>query len=463
MSGQYLMYDMMHAALTPSRHVSEFIQLAAKNPMNPLAHTLMGREIAAAAELYERITKKYEKPEMIFEHTMINGRKVAVEKEVVVEKPFCKLIHFKRKTNRKDPVVLLCAPLAGHHATLLAGTVEALLPHHDVYLTDWQDAHLVPLNKGKFDLDNYIGYLRSFLSLLGPDTNIVAICQTVVPVFATVALMAAENDPNQPSTMTLMGGPIDTRINQTPVTKFAMEHPLSWFEKMLVSEVPFYYPGAARKVYPGFTQINGFMAMHPDNHLVSHINLFKHLATNDTDKAQKLKEFYDNYLAVIDLPAEFYLQTVDVVFQRHLLPKGQLKWHDETTDQTYTVRPGAIKKTALLTVEGEKDDISAPGQTAVAHELAYNLPKSKKFHHFQMNAGHYGIFNGGKWRTQVMPRIRNFIRQHNKEVDPVPEADFDIVPDLKPARFKEDKHGVKAIKKWFHDKKVAEEKEKENA
>ncbi|MEM6780790.1 MAG: polyhydroxyalkanoate depolymerase [Pseudomonadota bacterium] len=448
----YHLYELTHAMLTPARIAAELTKSAVKNPWNPVSHTQVGRNIAASTELFERVTRRFGQPDWMIDHTLIDGHRIDVEIEATVEKPFCTLTHFKRHTKRKDPQVLIVAPVSGHYATLLRGTVEALLPHHDVYITEWIDARQVPLADGKFDLDDYITYLREFMSLLGPKTHIVGVCQPAVPVLAAVSLMAADEDPNQPLTMTLFGGPIDTRVSPTAVTKLAEERPLSWFERTVLTDVPFYYPGAFRKVYPGFLQLSGFMQMNLDRHVGSHMEFFKHVIVGDGDSAEKHRQFYNEYNAVMDITAEFYLQTVEEVFQKHSLPKGQMKWRDPLTDKLVPVRPKAIEHTALLTVEGELDDISARGQTTAAHDLCFSIPQKHQYHHLQPKTGHYGIFNGKKWRKEIMPRLRHFIRLHDTDVNPIPKRDLEHTPDLAPERFNRDRHGVAAVKRWLKKK-----------
>jgi len=448
----YHFYDLQHALITPGRIAAELIRTSFQNPLNPLSYYPLGRTIAAGAEVFERVTRRFGKPSFELPHTMIGEEQVLITEEFIVEKPFCNLLHFKRHTKRKDPKVLIVAPMSGHYATLLRGTVEALLPHHDVYITDWVDARMIPLKEGQFNLDDYINYVRHFLSLLGPKTHVIAVCQPAVPTLAAVSLMAAENDPNQPLGMILMGGPIDTRVSKTQVTQTAEERPLSWFKRTVIADVPMYYPGAYRRVYPGFVQLGGFMSMNLDRHVGQHMNFYKHLVQGDGDSADSHRKFYNEYLAVMDLPAEFYLQTVDVVFQRHLLPKNQMKWRDPLTDHLHDVLPGKIKKTALLTIEGELDDISARGQTTAAHDLCISIPQAKQFHHFQLACGHYGIFNGSKWRHEIMPRIRHFIRLNDTDCSPIPEADLLKTPDLAPERYNRDKHGIAAIRRWMKER-----------
>ena len=452
----YHLYDLQHALLTPARAAACLTKAAMRNPWNPLSHLPMARTISANAELFERVTRRFGQPDWMIESTEIGGKKVSVTTETIAEKPFCTLTRFKRNTKRHDPRVLVVAPMSGHYATLLRGTVQGLLPHHDVFITEWVDARQVPLAEGRFNLDDFITYLREFMSLLGPDTHIIAVCQPAVPVLAAVSLMASEDDPNQPMTMTLMGGPIDTRISKTAVNKLAEERPLSWFEHSVVQSVPFYHPGAFRRVYPGFLQLSGFMSMNLDRHVGSHMKFYQHVIQGDGDSADAHRTFYDEYNAVMDITAEFYLQTVDTVFQRHLLPRGQMKWRDPLSDKLVPVRPQDIRKTAILSIEGELDDISSRGQTTAAHDLCYNLPQSKQFHHFQLQTGHYGIFNGRKWRGQIMPRIRHMIRHFDKNVDPVPAIDLEKVPDIKPDRYDRDKHGGAAVRRWLKAKEQEE-------
>ncbi len=447
----YHLHELQHALAAPLRLQAELTRTVFQNPLNPLSYTPLGRTIGASAEMIERATRRFGRPEFGLNTTKIAGKTIQVEEDIIAEKPFCSLMRFKRKTKRNDPQVLVVAPMSGHYATLLRGTVEALLPHHDVYITDWEDARQVPMNKGGFDFDDYVTYLREFMSLLGPKTHLIAVCQPAVPVLAAVSLMASDKDPNQPLSMTLMGGPIDTRVSKTEVTELAETRPLKWFENKVLYNVPFHYPGASRRVYPGFLQLSGFMSMNLDTHLGSHMKFFQHLIEGDGDSSARHRKFYDEYLSVMDIPAEFYLQTVAEVFQKHSLPKGCMKWRDPHTGELIDVRPQDIEKTALLTVEGELDDISARGQTTAAHELCHSLPQRKQYHHFQLGCGHYGIFNGGRWRKQIMPRIRHFIRKLDKGVDPVPQKDLDKTPDIAPERFDHDKHGIIAIRRWLKE------------
>ncbi|MGB0718909.1 MAG: polyhydroxyalkanoate depolymerase [Bdellovibrionales bacterium] len=447
----YHLYELQHAFATPMRLQAELTRCVMQNPWNPLAYTQMGRNISAGAEMIERATRRFGRPEFGLNTTQIGGKTVDVVEKTIAEKPFCRLLNFERKIKRNDPTVLIAAPMSGHYATLLRGTVKALLPHHNVYITDWEDARQVPQSEGLFNLDTYITYLREFLSLLGPDTHIIAVCQPAVPVLAAVSLMASDKDPNQPLSMTLMGGPIDTRVSKTTVTELAETRPLKWFEQTVVHDVPFYYPGAFRRVYPGFLQLTGFMSMNLDRHVGSHMEFYKHLVTGDGDTAEKHRKFYNEYLSVMDISAEFYLQTVETVFQRHLLPRGMMKWRDPLDGHLVDVRPQDITRTALLTVEGELDDISARGQTTAAHELCYSLPQRKQSHHFQLGCGHYGIFNGKRWRTEIMPRIRHFMRAQKAGYDSIPKKDLEAAPDVAPERYNRDEHGIAAIRRWLRE------------
>lgn len=428
----YQLYEMQHAMLAPARLAAQATKYIYKNPWNPLTGTQFGRTMAANAEMLERGTRRFGKPEFLLHETEIGGKAVSVHETCVINKPFCTLLHFNRHIERKDPKVLVVAPMSGHFATLLRGTVEALLPHHDVYITDWMDARQVPLDEGKFDLDDYIAYVMEFIRHLGPDVHVIAVCQPAVPVFAAVALMEAMNDKKAPKTMTLMGGPIDPRISKTAVTEHAENKSLGWFENSVIHTVPFFYPGSHRRVYPGFTQLAGFMSMNLDRHVGSHLNFYHHLVSGDGDSAESHRKFYNEYLSVMDITAEFFLQTVESVFQKHDLPLGNMVWTDPDTGKKHPVDPAKITKTALFTIEGEHDDISARGQTEAAHTLTPNLPKDKKHHHLQEDVGHYGIFNGRRWRNYIMPRIRNFIRDLDPKADPVPPKDLGKTKAMKP-------------------------------
>lgn len=407
----YQFYAMQHAALQPSRAMAEALRTFYTDPLNPFSDTVFGRALAASAELFERTTRQYSKPAFNLPVAKVGDDTVPVSETVVWEKPFCRLIHFERDlpaSRARDPKLLIVAPMSGHHATLLRGTVEAMMGHADVYITDWLDARTVPLSDGRFDLDDYIDYIIEMLHEIGPDTHVMAVCQPSVPVLAAVALMEQRGDPLAPASMTLMGGPIDTRRNPTAVNNLAAEHDLDWFRNNVIMQVPFPETGFTRDVYPGFLQLTGFMSMNLDRHIGAHKDFFMNLVKNDGDSAEKHREFYDEYLAVMDLTAEFYLQTVETVFIEHRLPKGTM------THRGTHVDPSAIRKTALLTVEGENDDISGLGQTQAAHDLCSNLAAEKKSHYVQPTVGHYGVFNGSRFRAEIVPRIVDFMRLHGE-------------------------------------------------
>ncbi|WEZ81905.1 polyhydroxyalkanoate depolymerase [Rhizobium sp. 32-5/1] len=412
----YQLYELNHAMMAPWRAAADAMRLAYSNPLNPMSHTYMGRAAAAGLEVFERSTRRYGKPTFGLPEAVIDGVPVAVTEKIVWREPFCNLIHFQRalpKSRAADPKVLIVAPMSGHYATLLRGTVEAMLPNSDVYITDWIDARNVPLAEGTFDLDDYIEYIINLLHFLGPDTHVIAVCQPAVPVLAAVAVMEANDDPLSPSSMTLMGGPIDTRINPTAVNKLAEQKPIEWFRDNVVMPVPFPLPGFMRQVYPGFLQLSGFMSMNLDRHLTATKDFFEHLVKNDGDAAEKHRDFYDEYLAVMDLTAEFYLQTVDTVFIRHVLPKGEMMHRGQKVDTT------AIRKVALLTVEGENDDISGAGQTQAAQTICTNIPDHMRMHYVQPDVGHYGVFNGSRFRREIAPRISAFHRDHTRSAKPV--------------------------------------------
>ncbi len=405
-SGLYSLKEMQNAGLTPLRVMANATKQLFSNPLHPLAYTDVGRRIAAGAELVERITQSYPKPDFRITHSNFDGRNLHVHEEVVLEKAFCKLRHFRVNDKQPREKLLLVAPMSGHHATLLRGTVEALIPHHDVYITDWLDARDVPLYKGEFDLNTYVDYVIDFIRHLGPNTHTMAVCQPSVPLLAAVALMNDNNDPCAPATMTLMGGPVDTRKAPTKVNQFSKEHPMEWFEQNVITRVPMNYGGFMRRVYPGFLQLAGFMSMNFERHVDAHVKLFQHLVKGDGEEAASHRSFYNEYLSVADLPAEFYLQTIEEVFHKHSLPDGKFFHHG------VRVRPDAITKTAILAIEGELDDISGLGQTKAALEIAVQLPENKKKYHMQKDVGHYGIFNGRKWREQVRPVITNWIHKN---------------------------------------------------
>ncbi|WP_363349892.1 polyhydroxyalkanoate depolymerase [Methylocystis echinoides] len=407
----YHVYEMLHLAFAPARAATDALLHTIKSPLNPLYHTSLGRSIAASAELFERMTRRYGKPMFGLDTTKVDGVEVEVAEEHVWMKPFCGLLHFKRQfadAAPKQSKLLIVAPMSGHYATLLRGTVEAFLPSHDVYITDWTDARTVPLVEGSFDLDDYIDYLEEMMRFLADDgvpVHTLGVCQASVPLICAVAAMEAASDPAAPESMILMGGPIDTRVNPTAVNKLAEKRGIDWFRRHCIHTVPFPHAGMGRDVYPGFLQLSGFMAMNIERHVTAHVEMFNHLIEGDGDSAEKHRDFYDEYLAVMDLTAEFYLQTVERVFIKHEVPLGLLRHRGELIDLR------SIRHTALLTVEGEKDDISGVGQTLAAQDLCSGIPAARKAHHLQVGVGHYGVFNGSRFRREIAPRICAFTRE----------------------------------------------------
>jgi poly(3-hydroxybutyrate) depolymerase len=379
------------------------------NPFSPLAYGPMSRTVAANSELFVRLLRRYPKPEWGIAETVVDGDAVTVHREVVIAKPFCELLHFRKERQQVQPKLLIVAPLSGHYATLLRDTVRTSLPDFDVWITDWVDARMVPLALGPFHLQDYIEYIKEFIRSLGPDLTVMSVCQPTVPVLAAVSLMAAERDPSVPANMVMMGGPIDTRHNPTAVNDFAQGRPHSWFADQVIMRVPPNYPGFMRKVYPGFLQHASFLAMNPDRHLDSHWQFYQHLVRGDGESAGGHRRFYDEYNAVLDMPAEYYLDTIKVVFQEFLLPKG--KWHVGGE----LIRPAAIRNTALFTIEGELDDISGNGQTEAAHTLCVSIPAEKRRHLLAKGVGHYGIFSGRKFREMIYPQIREFVQHQTQQ------------------------------------------------
>ncbi|MEM7212037.1 MAG: polyhydroxyalkanoate depolymerase [Pseudomonadota bacterium] len=413
----YHAYEMTHAAMGPMRAAAKMSSQALLSPYNPFSMSYPARATAAACEMFVNATRRYGKPEFGIEETEVMEEIVPVVEEVVVDKPFGKLVHFKRDHPivhaRNDPKVLIVAPMSGHFATLLRGTVESMLPEHEVYITDWVDARDVPLTDGQFDLADYSEYVMEFCRFLAKDGEraaIMAVCQPGVPVLVAASLMAEMQDEARPSSVTLMGSPIDTRINQTEPNRLAQSKPLSWFEQNVIVSVPWPNVGMMRRVYPGFLQLSGFMSMNLDRHVDAHMDQFQHLVEGDGDSAAAHRAFYDEYLAVMDMTAEFYLQTVETVFQKHLIPLGEFRHRDQLVD------PGAITDIGLMTVEGEKDDITGRGQTRAAQDLCVNLPDEKKMHYVQPKVGHYGVFNGTRFRKFIQPKIRDFIRARRSMV-----------------------------------------------
>ena len=407
----YDAYEVQRSFLAGASKLAGFGAGWLNNPANPWGYSSMGPLVSASLEVFAHATAPHGKPEFGFENVRVRGKNFAVHEEILLRKPFGQLKHFAREGVETGPSLLIVAPMSGHYATLLRGTVERLLPGADVYITDWRDAKLVPLSDGSFDLDDYIDYLIEFVELIGERTgerpHMLAVCQPAVPAFAATALMNQDKNRWRPKTLTMMGGPIDTRQAPTAVNTLATQRPFSWFEQNVIATIPMIYPGAGRKVYPGFLQLAGFMTMNLGSHLVSHWEMFKHLVVGDDEGASETQKFYDEYRSVCDMTAEFYLQTVDVVFQRHQLPKGELKHHGRLVD------PAAIRDTALLAIEGERDDISGIGQTKAALDIATSLPSTKKQYFFAADVGHYGIFNGRKWREKIAPVLEKFIAANN--------------------------------------------------
>lgn len=409
----YQLYEWHHAILSPWRAAADATRVFLQNPANPMSQTPFGKSMAAAAELFERTTRRYGKPEFELHETVVDGQTVSVHEKTMWRRPFCNLVHFERMLpadHHKDPKVLIVAPMSGHYATLLRGTVETMLPEHDVYITDWIDARLVPITEGDFDLDDYIEYIIEMIHYLGPNTHVMAVCQPSVPVLAATAVMNEDNDPFCPASVTLMGGPIDTRISPTAVNEYAMGKGIDWFENNVTMPVPFPHAGFGRQVYPGFLQLGGFMGMNLDRHVNAHQEFFNHLIIGDGDSAEKHRDFYDEYLAVMDLTAEFYLATVKAVFIDHALPEGAFSYRGRLVDCA------RITQTALMTIEGEKDDITGTGQTEAAHALCSGLSSDMKIHYEQPDVGHYGVFNGSRFRSEIAPRISDFMR--NNDADP---------------------------------------------
>ncbi|PZU11074.1 polyhydroxyalkanoate depolymerase [Sphingomonas sp.] len=401
----YEAYEMQRSFLAGASALAGASSDWMTNPSNPFSKSPLTPIFASGLDVFAHASATYGKPAFGLGTTTIDGKTVNVVEKIEAVRPFGQLIHFTRpRAPKGQPKLLIVAPMSGHYATLLRGTVERMLPGHDVWITDWADARQVPLAVGGFDLDDYIDYIVDFLDHIGPNTHVLAVCQPSVPVYAATALMAAEKHHARPLSVTLMGGPVDTRKAPTAVNTTATQRPFSWFEQNVIATVPWYYGGAGRKVYPGFLQLTGFMAMNFGNHLVSHWQMFKHLVDGDEESADSTKAFYEEYRSVCDMTAEFYLQTIDVVFQRHLLPRGKMMHRDRKVD------PAAIADIALLAVEGERDDISGLGQTKAALTLATALPEEMKTYLMAPKVGHYGIFNGRRWRDDIAPVVEKFIQ-----------------------------------------------------
>jgi poly(3-hydroxybutyrate) depolymerase len=405
----YDLHEMQRAMMSP---LTEFTELGSKLfslPGSPLAYSPMARQVAASYEMIFRLGKTYEKPAWELPTTEVKGKIVGVKTENVYAKPFCNLIYFNRditeKVRESSPKILLIAPMSGHNATLLRDTVRSLIAEHEVYVTDWKDARMVPLSEGSFSLNDYVHYVQDFVRRLGPDVHVISVCQPTVPALAAISLMATNKDPCLPRSMVMMGGPIDPRCSPTQVNRLATTKPFKWFEEKLIHTVPAQYPGAGRRVYPGFLQHAGFLSMNPDRHLKSHYEFYLHLLRGDDEDAEMHRRFYNEYNAVLDMSADFYLDTIRVVFQDFDLPNGT--W--EIDGQL--VRPADIKSVALFTIEGELDDISGEGQTRAAQTLCSGIPAKRKQHFTAPECGHYGIFSGRRWRTSICPQIAEFIRR----------------------------------------------------
>jgi poly(3-hydroxybutyrate) depolymerase len=395
----YDAYEIQRSLLAGASAFANFSAGLLNNPANPFAAWGGGPVMASALEVFAHASAPRGKPEFGLDRTTIDGREVDVHEEIVLRKPFGQLKRFVRQGVEDGPKLLIVAPMSGHYATLLRGTVERMLPVADVYITDWRDAKQVPLSDGRFDLEDYVDYIIAYLEHIGaqgdPRAHMLAVCQPSVPSYAAVAVMSADAHPNRPKTLTMMGGPVDTREAPTAVNTLATERPFSWFEQNVIATVPATYAGAGRRVYPGFLQLAGFMTMNLGSHMISHWEMFKHLVQGDDESADATMRFYEEYRSVCDMTAEFYLQTIDLVFQSHALPKGEMMHRGRKVD------PAAITDVGLLAIEGERDDISGLGQTRAALTLATKLPEAKKLYHMAEGVGHYGIFNGSKWRTRI--------------------------------------------------------------
>lgn len=414
----YSLHELAYQSAAPFRIGAQVARTFWTSPLNPWSDTAIGRTAYASAELFENLTRRYGKPDWRLETIEVGGKTVRTTERVVWSSPWCRLVRFERSLSdlRKAgkptaaPAVLIVAPLSGHYATLLRGTVETFLQDHDVYVTDWENARNVPMLEGRFDFHDYIDHVRTMLGRVGPGAHVVGVCQPGPPVLAACALMAEDEDPNRPASMTFMGSPIDARLSPTATNQLAEERPFAWFKSNMIHTVPLPYPAVGRRVYPGFVQLYSFMSMNEDKHVDAHQRYFGHLVDGDGDSAQKHAEFYDEYLSVLDLTEEFYLQTIDIVFQQHLLPRGLLKHRGRTVDLS------KIADIGLMTVEGEMDDISGVGQTQAAHGLCANIPEDRRVLYVQPGVGHYGVFNGRRFRDEIYPRVRDFIALNEEAV-----------------------------------------------
>ena len=400
----YEAYQAHNDVLGPIRLVAETFRCLLNQPWPLFANAPFIRSASAAMELLSNAGLSHDRPDFGIRAVIIEGREVSVTEEVVASDPFCRLLHFRKEKVCEVPTVLVVAPLSGHFSTLLRGTVQTLLPDHDVFVTDWANARNVSLLHGRFGLDDFVDLVIRFIRLLGPDVHVMAVCQPSVPVLSAVSLLAAAGDPCQPASMILMGGPIDTRANPTEVSRFAEAHSLDWFERTVITTVPPRYPGGFRRVYPGFLQLAGFLSMNLDRHVSAHWAMFENLVRGDGDSTAATRAFYEEYSSVMDLPADFYLHTIKRVFHDHDLSRGNFRVRGNR------VEPAAIERTALMTVEGERDDVCAPGQTVAAHQLCSRITAAKKSHHLQLKVGHYGVFHGRRWQNETYPKVRSFIR-----------------------------------------------------
>ena len=413
----YQLHEFQRAMLSPLTAWAQAASKSFANPSSPFSLMPGAPRMAAAYELMYRLGKDYEKPEFNIHQIVKDGHNIPIVEQTIIEKPFCRLLRFKRYSDDADavtqlkdePVVLVCAPLSGHHSTLLRDTVRTLLQDHKVYITDWIDARMVPVEVGPFHLHDYIAYIQEFIRHIGArNLHVISVCQPTVPVLAAISLMASRGE-DTPLTMTMMGGPIDARRSPTSVNSLATQHSTAWFENNVIHTVPANYPGEGRQVYPGFLQHTGFVAMNPERHAQSHWDFYQSLLRGDEDDAEAHRRFYDEYNAVLDMAAEYYLETIRVVFQEFRLAEGTWDVEGER------VRPQDIKHTALMTIEGELDDISGSGQTHVAHELCTGIPQDDRRSLTAEKCGHYGIFSGRRWRTIIYPQLRDFIREHAPE------------------------------------------------
>lgn len=406
----YHLNEFKNAAMMPAKLWSDAVNIFAS--AMPDGADSYSKIISASSQIVSRSAAVFDQPQFGLSQTIRNGEVLSVIEKKEMIKPFCTLLHFQRQRDGvnvdfKDPKVLICAPLSGHFATLLRDTVRGMLPDHDVYITDWHNARDIPLKEGNFNFQNYVDYLLDFVRYLGQGVHVIAVCQPSVPVLCAVSLLAEYNEPCQPRTMTLMGGPIDTRENPGPVNQFSEEHSILWYQNNLIVKVPGTYAGGGREVCPGFLMLQGFMSLNVQRHQEANLNLFNKLIVGDKEGADAHVRFYNEYRAVLDMPGDYYLDSIRIAFKEHLLPKGMLTWRG------YLIRPEKIRKTALMTVEGELDEISCPGQTYAAHGLCSKLPDSMRSHYLQVGTGHYGIFNGRRWREEIQPLIGCFIREHD--------------------------------------------------